>query len=329
MSFSLENNCDSLLDDELLVLALIEHEQKMAKYYDVKDNPLLFGIANSNKNSYVGSCIISFLNIMGMRNLLLELTHTNSKALIAKQGERSYLKLLARFLVCQLYGDREPFNEKAKRAAEGLIQRATIDMPEFRPNREEDAVYFFAALDKLVEKQLATLSQNSDTYLVKFRHTWQLRIRDKFLCEKNHVNEYTKIYKRLLLNYDQQIKSLDDLLRDTQRSDLIDSAKLTCKKCNAKSMNGTRFREFINAPPTLLIALYRIYPRPHSSLKPEPVQKCMQHVDIPLTIDMNNYWSQELQSPTDSIYSLTSVVFHVGTNFDQGHYTCKLKISLN
>lgn len=245
-------------ENELLVQALVEYEQKAAGYYEFKNRPLKFGIRNFNNTCFIGSTVLSFLNQIGTRNLLLEIGANHLDELNQRPDDVPFLRTLIKLLAAQLRGNRENAAEASKR----LMMRTFLGMKQFQAGTQGDAHEFLHALFNAMEKEILALpGQNNIQYLTKFRHTWTLHLKEKFTCQNNHVNERIEDSMGLHVHLG-QFKTLEDTLEDYFAYNWTkNDESLGCSVCQ-DAVLGTRYRDVLNTPPTLVLYLNRFFVRP-------------------------------------------------------------------
>lgn len=254
-----QENRDDLtaFEDELLVQALMEYEQKADGHYEKKNTPITQGLVNFNNTCFISASIIPCLNQIGMRNLLLDILCKNLDELNAVKNMKFLKGITKIFLSFLGFGTDETLKEHVRR----LVSRVFLDLPQFQAGHQADAHEFFNAMLDLIERDIGMIAANQLRFLIHFNHIWTLKVREKFVCDNHHVNERIEESRGLLV----QISSFDTLegalTAHFQIASTSNGETIGCGPCKDAN-TGVRYREIINSPPTLVLYIKRFYTRP-------------------------------------------------------------------
>lgn len=145
-------------------------------------------------------------------------------------------------------------------------------------------------------------------------------------CSKcNHIVNRVDQYKEISLNISKNKtnNNLEKLLEIYFNEEKLEDYK--CDKCNEKN-NCTKKVSLLNTPNYLLIQLKRF----EFNTKTFRMSKIFEEVNYPLFIDFDKYYlnnNENKKISNKNIYELTSIINHLGTSLNSGHYTSFHKIN--
>lgn len=240
------------LEDDLCVACLYDFELAEGRFKRYRLSPITKGIKNFGNSCFINATLIAVFNLIGVRNLVWEIVNQHLDELNSIQQGAKWFRLLLK--AC--YSTHlDPTDTQIKHTRR-FVSQIYLEMTQFKAGTQYDAHEFLLKMLEKVDQEISLLVSNNCMFKKKFNFIWNTQIKQKFICDQQHINEDIEETKGILLDISSS-RSLEDAMKTYFQLDITRNGEtIACKTCN-DAQTGVRFREIQNAPPTFTICLKR------------------------------------------------------------------------
>ena len=237
------------MDDHVLILALLEQEEKNSQFFSLKMRPISLGLDNIGNSCFVNATLLCLFNQVQLRKLFIKIMSQFQNEI---SGHELFNSLLNLFKVI-LDNDQE----KLQKTHEHFIETFFNSGFRYQMGRQYEASAVFVDLEEKLNNDIDQFTARSKEGLkTMLKKVFWYRMHSSYLCQGNHYFTFSyefptlNLYLRGSLSVTQMIKDYFSL------NPTAEEEVSFCNFCKKQS-TGQRMREIDEFPLTLVLVIER------------------------------------------------------------------------